>query len=182
MLHFDIDWKELRGVADELEASEKQFKAALNRACNRTAASLRKLSGRGLKDELQLRTIGLMRKRLKSIKLRSKMQGITLWYGLNDLPVSSFKGRAKQAGDGAEFRDQKFDGAFVARSKVKGRRTIFKRKGDARMPIEEQLMPIKDKADIFIEDRIFVQVEEIFWNHFRRDLAARIKYDLGAER
>lgn len=182
MLHFDLDWQQLRGVADELQASEKQFKSALSRACNRTAATLRKMSGRGLKDELQLRTLGIMRKRLKSISLRSKQQGITLWYGLNDLPVSSFKGRAKQDGDGATFRDQKFDGGFVGRSTVKGKRTVFKRKAAARLPIIEQLMPIKDKADVFIEDEIFVKVEEIFWNHFRRDLAARVKYDLGGDR
>lgn len=179
MLHFDIDFDELRNVANELEASEKQFKAALSRACNRTAASLRKLSGRGLKDELQLRTLGIMRKRLKSIKLRSKGTGLVLWYGLNDLPVSSFKGRAKQTEDGAEFRGEKFDGAFVARSGVKGKRTVFKRKGAGRLPISEQLMPIKDKADVFIEDEIFTKVEEIFWQHFRRDLAARVKFSLG---
>lgn len=179
MLHFDLDWTELRGVADELQASEKQFKAALSRACNRTAATLRKMSSRGLKDELQLRTLSAMRKRLKSIRLKSKQQGITLWYGLNDIPVSSFKGRAKQVSDGATFRDQKFDGAFVARSSAKGKRTVFKRSGKGRLPISEQLMPIKDKADIFIEDNIFTQVEDIFWKHFERDLRSRVKFDIG---
>lgn len=176
MLHFDLDWQQLRGVATELEASEKQFKASLSRACNRTAATLRKMSGRGLKDELQLRTMAAMRKRLKSIRLRTRQQGVVLWYGLNDLPVSSFKGRAKQTRDGATFRDQKFDGAFVGRSTVKGKRTVFKRAGKSRLPITEQLMPIKDKAEIFIEDEIFTQVEQIFWKHFERDLRARVKY------
>lgn len=176
MLHFDLDWQQLRGVATELEASEKQFKASLSRACNRTAATLRKMSGRGLKDELQLRTMAAMRKRLKSIRLRTRQQGVVLWYGLNDLPVSSFKGRAKQTSDGATFRDQKFDGAFVGRSTVKGKRTVFKRAGKSRLPITEQLMPIKDKAEIFIEDEIFTQVEEIFWKHFERDIKARVKY------
>lgn len=58
---------------------------------------------------------------------------------------------------------------------------MFKRSTGARLPISEQLMPIKDKADVFIEDEIFVQVEEIFWNHFRRDLQARLKYNVGEQ-
>ena len=179
MLNFDLDWQQLRGVASELEASEKQFKSSLTRACNRTAATLRKMSGRGLKDELQLRTLGVMRKRLKSIRLKSRQSGIVLWYGLNDLPVSSFKGRAKKTADGAEFRGEKFSGGFIGRSTIKGKRTVFKRSGAARLPIAEQLMPIKDQADVFIEDEIFVQVEQIFWQHFERDLRARVKYDIG---
>lgn len=182
MLNFDLDWNELREAATELQASEKQFKAALSRACNRTAATLRKMSGRALADELQLRTLSVMRKRLRSISLKSRQAGIVLWYGLNDLPVSSFKGRARQTADGAEFNGHKFDGGFVSRSTVKGKRTVFKRRGSGRLPIVEQLLPIKDKADVFIEDEIFVKVEEVFWNHFRRDLAARVKYDLGGDK
>lgn len=182
MLNFDIEWNELKGVADELQASEKQFRAALNRAANRTAATLRKMSARGLKDELQLRTLAVLRKRLKSIKLKAKgKEGLVLWYGLNDLPVSSFKGRVRKSKDGASFRGHEFKGAFVAKSSVKGKRTVFKRTGSGRLPISEQLMPIKDQADIFIEDEIFTQVEEIFWNNFRRDLAARVKYNLGGK-
>lgn len=180
MLNFDIEWSELQAVAGELQASEKQFKAALSRACNRTAATLRKMSSRGLKDELQLRTLAVLRKRLKSIRLRSKgAAGVVLWYGLNDLPVSSFKGRVRQTKEGADFRGHQFKGAFVAKSGIKGKRTVFKRTGTGRLPIAEQLMPIKDQADIFIEDEIFTQVEEIFWNHFRRDITARVKYNLA---
>jgi len=182
MLNFDIEWSELQAVAGELQASEKQFKAALSRACNRTAATLRRMSARGLKDELQLRTLSVLRKRLKSIKLKAKSKtGLVLWYGLNDLPVSSFKGRVRQTKEGADFRGHQFKGAFVAKSGIKGKRTVFKRSGSGRLPIAEQLMPIKDKADVFIEDEIFVQVEEIFWNNFRRDLAARVKYNIGGK-
>lgn len=182
MLNFDIEWSELQAVAGELQASEKQFKAALSRACNRTAATLRRMSARGLKDELQLRTLAVLRKRLKSIKLKAKSKtGLVLWYGLNDLPVSSFKGRVRQTKEGADFRGHQFKGAFVAKSGIKGKRTVFKRSGSGRLPIAEQLMPIKDKADVFIEDEIFVQVEEIFWNNFRRDLAARVKYNIGGK-
>lgn len=178
MISYDIEWSQLLDVAKELQASTPQFKAAVSRACNRTAATLRKMSSKGLKDELQLRTLAAIRKRLKSIKLRANMQGMQLWYGLNDLPVSAFKGRPRQTSDGAEFRKTKFAGAFVAKSGVKGKRTVLKRKGKQRLPIAEQLLPIKDQADIFIEDEIFIHVEQIFWQHFKRDITARVKYDL----
>lgn len=181
MLNFDIDWSSLVRVADEIGGSEKQIKLALSRALRRTEASLRRLSSMGLPRELQLRAKSALRKRLKTIKLGkvgglSGGNGVGLWYGLNDLPVSSFKGRPRKTPSGASFNGKSFDGAFVARSKVKGKRTIFKRQGEARLHIVEQQMPIEEKAILFIEDEVFDKVDEIFWNHFRRDLAARVKY------
>lgn len=180
MLHFDIDIRELDRVVAALGATEKQVKFALNRAAQRTATALRTLAGRYLKDELALRTIGLLRKRLKSIRLRSvREDGFVLWFGLNDMPVSWFKGRPTKEAGGAKFRDKSFAGGFIAKSKVKGRRTVFKREGAARLPIIEQQMPIMDRAQVVIEDEIFVQAETIFWRNFERDLRARMAYGVG---
>lgn len=181
MLHFDIDWQDLLRIGEELQASDKQIKFAMSRALRRTEASLRKLSSKGLPPLLGLRTASVLRKRLKSIKMRAGAgeAGVTLWYGLNPLPVSSFKGRPKQTNDGAEFRGTRFDGAFVAKSKAKGKQTIFKRKDKERLPIIEQTLPIEDKAVVYIEDEIFDQVIDIFWQHFQRDLRARVKYQIG---
>jgi len=181
MLTFDIDLDELRSQVDGLEISEKVFKSMIGRACNRTAATLRKLSGKGLKNELQLRTLGTMRNRLRTIKLRGSRTGVALWYGLNDLPVSVFKGRVKQDQGGAWSGDFYHAGGFVGKTK-KGKGTIFKRKGTDRLPIVEQLNTIKDQADIYVEDEIFTQTEEIFWGHFMRDLKAREKYKKINER
>lgn len=184
MLHFDLDWRELLHVGDELQASEKQVMFALGRAMRRTEATLRRMSSRGLVKVLQLRSAGILRKRLKSIRMRmssptARDQGMSLWYGLNDLPVSSFKGRPRETKDGASFQGQEYDGAFVGRSKVKGKQTIFKRVRETRLPVAEQLHPIEDKAKVFIEDEVFDQVLEVFWQHFQRDLRARVKYKLG---
>ena len=184
MLHFDIDWRELLHVGEELQATDKQVIFALSRAMRRTEATLRRMSSRGLTKALQLRTAGALRKRLKSIRMRmssptARDQGMGLWYGLNDLPVSSFKGRPTKSSGGAQFRGQQYDGAFVGRSQVKGKQTIFKRVRDARLPVAEQLHAIEDKAVTFIEDEIFDQVLDIFWQHFRRDLRARVKFKLG---
>lgn len=181
MLHFDIDWSGLLQIGDELGATEKQVKFALNRAMRRTEGTLRRMSSKGLTQELQLRAATLLRKRLKSIKLKmaASEANMTLWYGLNDMPVSAFKGRPSRTKDGAVFRDKEFSGGFVGRSKIKNRQTIFKRKGEERLPVTEQLFPIKDKSEIFIEDRIFTELEDVFWQHFKRDIQARVKYQLG---
>ena len=179
MIHFDIEWRDLKRIGAELGATERQIEFALTRALKRTASKLRTLSAKGLVDELQLRRLTAFRKRLKSIKLRYR-KGVMLLYGLNDMPVSWFKGTPQQTPDGATFRGKLFPGTFVARSNYARRKTIFKRKGKSRLHIEEQLMPIKDQADIFIEDRIFVRLEEIFWPEFERDLTARVRYGVGA--
>lgn len=184
MLNYDIDWTGLARVANDLQATDKQVKLALSRALRRTEATLRRMSSKGLRQELELRTAAALRKRLKSIKLKKtgglgNSDGVTLWYGLNDLPVSSFKGRPKSTAKGAEFKGNDYDGAFVGRSKVKGKQTIFRRKGKARLSITEQLVPIEDKAITYIEDEIFDKVEGIFWQHFRRDLASRVRYQIG---
>lgn len=185
-LIFDIDLTDLVNTGREVGASTKQIQFAISYAMRRTATTLRTMSARGLKSELELRTIALLRKRLKTLRLRNFMQakahtggGIQLWYGLNDMPASWFKGTPKKTADGAEKRGQNIAGGFIGKSKVKGRRTIFKRVGEKRLPIAEQNLAIEDKAIVFIEDKIFDQVEEIFWKYFVRDVNARVSYRLG---
>lgn len=181
MLHFDLERSDLERVAETIGATDKQVKFAMSRAMRRTEATLRKMSSKGLPNLLGLRTAAVLRKRLKSIKIRAAANeaGMALWYGLNDLPISSFKGRPKNTSSGASFRDKEFDGAFVGKSKAKSKNTIFKRKGSERLPIVEQLYPIEDKAIVFIEDDVFDKALDIFWQHFERDLRARVKFKLG---
>ena len=180
MLEFDLDLSRLYAVMDELEPTEKQIKLAMNRALNRTAATLRRLSASGLKAELDLRAVGLLKKRLKSLKLKSGgIDTVRLWYGINGMPVSWFKGTASQTATGAKYKDQEFEGGFVAKSAVKGRKTVFKRKANGRLPLVEQLMPVRDKAEVFVEDEIFVKLEDIFWPIFVRDLKARVRFKIG---
>jgi hypothetical protein len=181
MLHFDIDAAQLTAIGAELNATPRQVKAALSRALARTASALRVLSSRGLAKELDLKRVAALRKRLKSVRLRSQAGGVTLWYGLNDMPVSWFRGTPRQTGTGVTFRGQDFPGAFVGRSKYAKGKTAFKRAGKARLSIVEQLMPVEDKAVVFIEDQIFDRLETIFWPLFMRDLKARVSYNLGAK-
>jgi len=180
LLHFEIDATGMEQLVLDLQATEKQVKFALHRALARTATALRTMAARKLKDELALRTINMLRKRLKSLKLRvSGGDGMQLWFGINDMPVSWFKGTPKGGSDGASFRGQQFKGGFVAKSKFKNRKTVFKREGKGRLHIIEQQLAIGDRAQVVIEDQIFVQTEEIFWRNFQRDLTARVKFSLG---
>lgn len=182
MLDFEIDEGELRRIVSELGAAPKEVRLSFNRALSRTAATLRKLSSKGLQSELGLRRAKRLRRRLKTLRIKSGkgMAEVQLWYGLNDMPVSEFKGRVDQTGSGASYAgpagSHRFQDAFVARSQRAGRRTIMRRRRQSRLPIAEEQLPIKDKADTFVEDEIFYRLEEIFWGHFRRDLEARVRY------
>lgn len=180
MLNFEIDSSQIQALTDELEASEKQVRMAFNRALNRTAGTLRRMASTGLRTELQLRTAAAIRKRLKTIKLKrgKNTDDIVLWFGANDLPISAFKGRPRETASGAEFNGQQFDGAFIAKTS-KGRQSIFKRKGRARLPIVEQTVPVADKIQVFVEDEIFTEVEAIFFKNFRAELRARTLYGVG---
>lgn len=180
MLYFDIDYDQIVKLQDELGASEKQIAQAFSRALNRTAGTLRRMSSKGLKDELQLRNAKELRKRLRTIQLRKGklLDAIKLWYGTNDMPASAFKGRPKKTRNGVSFRGYDFPGAFLAKGKD-GKQRIFRRIRDERLPIAEQTLPVKDQMDVYLEDEIFDKVDEIFFKHFAADLRARTIYGVG---
>lgn len=183
MLHFDLDADEVARLQRELGATEEQVRLAFNRALSRTAATLRRQSGKGLRSELRLRNLKAIRKRLKQLRMRRTGGRATagLWFGANDLPVSAFKGRPHQGRRGASFRGVEFPGAFVAKGED-GKLSIFKRKGRDRLPIEEQTMPVEDQITTYVEDEVFPMVDEIFFKHFRADLRARAVLGVGGGR
>lgn len=187
MLDFDVDADELQRVIEELGAMPKEVNASYNRALTRTAATLRKLSSQGLQSELGLRRATAIRKRLKSVRVKGsksgdyrKMASVQLWYGLNDIAVAEFQGRVSETSGGAGYSgpagNHSFPGAFVAKPRSSKRRTIMRRRGQGRLPIRQETLPIKDKADVFVEDEIFWKLEAIFWRHFRDDLTRRVAY------
>lgn len=185
MLHFDIDPAQVYALIAELGVTDKQAKFALSRALRRTAATLRRMSERGLRSELDIKKIAYIRRRLKSIKFRgASFEGMKLWFGMNDMPVSALRGKVAKDRTGATFSGKagshSFKGGFITKSARGYGRTILMRKGKARLPLEEAEMPVKDRMDVFVEDRIFVEVEEIFWKHFVRDMTARAAYGVGA--
>lgn len=186
MLSFEIDDAQLNRLIADLEATDMQVKFALSRALRRTAGTLRAMSAKGFKSELDVKRMNAIRNRLKSIRFRqASVEGMTLWYGLNDLPVSALRGRLKKTPTGASFEGKAgrhhIDGGFIVRGQYNnGQRSIFKRIGKARTPVAEATLPIKDKMDVFIEDNIFDKVDAIFWKNFQQDLTARVKQGVGS--
>lgn len=180
MIRFEIDGSDIRRVARELGASERQVGMSITRSLRRTAGTLRRLAQPALVKGLDLRRGNAIRKRLRDLKMRRKggAQEIGVWVGLNDLRIGDFKGSPKQTASGAEFRGVSYLGAFVAKSKS-GKLTIFKRKGKGRFPIIEQTAPIKDQADQILEDEVYPDIAEIFMRHFVTDLRARTVFGVG---
>lgn len=187
MIHFDLDARQINNLITELGLTERQAKFALGRALRRTAATLRKRSERGLMSELQFKKLAWLRRRLKFSRFsKGTFEGARIWYGANDVPISALRGSVEQHTGWAKFSgpagNMRVHGGFVGKSKrgwTKGGKTIFQRAGAARLPIREAQLPVKDRMDIFVEDQIFPQIDEIFWNHFQRDMAARARYGVG---
>ncbi|KIC14057.1 phage tail protein [Leisingera sp. ANG-Vp] len=180
MLPLEIDTDGLKRIADEFAASEKELSFAYSRALRRTAQTMKTRARKGLRTELKLRTAAELRKRLQGFRFkRGKGLGeVKMWFGLNDMRVSAFKGRASRTGAGASFAGHDFPGAFIARNR-KGRPTVMRRATAKAYPIREERMPIEDKAQRYIEDEVFNEMEEVFFKHFRAEVRAKTLYGAG---
>lgn len=98
---------------------------------------------------------------------------------LNDFPVSWFMGRPRRAcgsEKGPLFRGKRFGGAFVARRCGSRGRTIYRRVGVKRFPIQEKAAPIKGRVYIILQDEILSDAAELFLDLFVRDFRARLKF------
>lgn len=169
-------------VIQELGAGEEDVRKAMTRALRRTATTLRVMASKRLVPELGLRRAMDLRRRLKPMRARIKTHEgrIGIWVGLNDMGVSHFKGRAREYAGGAKFRDHEFPGAFVAKGQD-GRRSVFRRAGTSRFPLVEEVLPIKDRADVILEDDILPDAVEIFMKYFLADLRARTIFGVGKD-
>lgn len=180
-LHFEIEG--IREIQEALGATDKQVKLSMHRAMDRTAATLRKMSQKGFQSELGLRRLAFIRKRLREMKFRgATFDGVRLWYGLNDMPISYLKGgvrasRRAGASKNSQIGNFHYPHGFILNNPKNGRgRSVFYRTGPSRYPLKEESAPIKDRMDVYIEDNIFDQVPDIFWHHFSSDLRSRVKF------
>ncbi len=181
MLHFDFDADELRRIAAEFDASEKQLALAYGRALRRTASRLKTQARKGLRERLDLRSAAELRKRMHGFRFSREgggLGGVRMWFGLNDLRASAFKGRPKRTARGAAMAGREVEGGFVGRNR-KGARTVMRRTGPKRYPIAEATLDIEDAAQVFIEDEVFDEVEEVFFRNFRAEIRARTIYEVG---
>ncbi|MEI4262792.1 phage tail protein [Roseovarius sp. D0-M9] len=182
MLHFDFDGSEMQRIADEFGATEKQLRYAYSRALRRTASNMKTQARKGLRTRLGLRSASELRKRMEGFKFKrgsgSDLGGVRMWFGLNDLRASAFKGRPRETAKGATVAGRSVSGGFVAKN-TKGQRTVMRRVGKSRYPIAEARLDIEDEAQTFIEDEVFDEIEDVFFRNFRAEIRARTIYDVG---
>lgn len=178
MLAFDLDDEKFDEITAAYDATPKQVKLAQNRALRRTAATLRKLSSKGLQSELGLRNAKALRRRLKEYRVGKGGSGLKLWYGANDLPISSFKGRPRAVSGGVQVGDTTIHGGFF--SKMQGKRRVMVRTDPkGRWSITEATLPVADRMMTFLEENVFVDIDAIFFRHFNHEIRAATVLKIG---
>ncbi|WP_347289881.1 hypothetical protein [Kluyvera georgiana] len=203
-LPVDIDVNAIWRIADQIGATQKQFRAAYTRALSRTAATLRKKAMADLKDGLAPRSMNLVRRRLLSFRLDrgSQLDNFRLWFGLNAIKVKDLKGRisgrirprhsrrdkstgryikanrqTQEAGfapKGNLLPSQTFTNGEVARSRRDKQRTVVIRDPQTRRTREAEV-DIYEPMLNYVEDNAFAEAMDIFMHHFESDIRGRVK-------
>ncbi|MEL4255233.1 phage tail protein [Shewanella xiamenensis] len=188
-LLFDIDPSELESVQLMLGGTEKEMLAAYNRAIARTSVTMKSQGSKLMRDGMDAKGLKEVRKRMQAYKsafklgqTSEKLDELKLWFGLNDMSIGRLKGRLSRLGSkrspaGAAFTSrtlgqQKYEDGFLGR--VRGKRSIFARKGAARFPIREKKVAVSDQLHTKLEDDIFSELPEVFMQHFTTDMKGRV--------
>lgn len=189
-LLFDIDPSELESVQLMLGGTEKELLAAYNRAIARTSITMKSQGSKLMRDGMDAKGLKEVRKRMQAHKYSfrvgqtdsAKLDELKLWFGLNDMSIGRLKGRLSRLGSkrspaGAAFTSktlgqQKYEDGFLGR--VRGKRSIFARKGAARFPIREKKVAVSDPLHTKLEDDIFSGLPEVFMQHFTTDMKGRV--------
>ena len=142
-----------------------------------------------MRDGMDAKGLKEVRKRMQAYKsafklgqTSAKLDELKLWFGLNDMSIGRLKGRLSRLGSkrspaGAAFTSktlgqQKYEDGFLGR--VRGKRSIFARKGAARFPIREKKVAVSDPLHTKLEDDIFSGLPEVFMQHFTTDMKGRV--------
>ena len=182
MLQFDIDASEMRRIADEFAASEKDLRLAFSRALSRTSRALRAQARKDLREGLGLRAASVLKARLVLQRYRPRGSGLgaaRLWVGANDMPATYFKGRPRETSSGARVGAHSFPGAFVGRGARSGKRVVFKRTGRDRLPIRAETVPVQEDVNAILDRQVFDQVSDLMARNFRAEIRARTIYKVG---
>ncbi len=204
MSGFYIDVSALQAVRHAFGATESQMTAAFNKALRQTVNALYKQS-----VALMFRTTGAknrqvvqgrMRRAVKKVGGSSRAAGSgKVWFGLNDMPVSTLKGSIKSPrgprpqnrkrdalgrflpmkgsqgatftpSDASDLRAETFADSFVA--SLKGKRTIWVRNGAGH--VHEARMAINNQMNDAIEKKLSEGASAMLMEYFEKDLAGRV--------
>ncbi len=181
MLEVEIDQNRLNDLQHQFGASEKQMILAFNMAHKKTMRKLVTRAKREAHQAIGTRTQAVIAKRIKP-KIRRGKDGLfifQIWFGFNDLPPEALKARMIQTKSGVTIGDMHFKSAFVAQM-LSGKKSVFKRKGEGRLPIEKVTVPVYDEFVAIMKNDVWKEWPEIFMVNFERELRARAVYGVGA--
>jgi hypothetical protein len=159
----------LEAIAKQFTANEAQVQRALTRAISRTVRWASSEGRSGIAKELGIRISAL--KGRVSIYIR-KGQGVgKSWFGLNDIPSSRL--RPRQTATGATMDGMGEVAHAFVRTAKNGKKFMWLRRTNARYPIDQVGLPIKDAGDEVIAAQVFPLVEE----HLQRDFEHELKWE-----
>lgn len=170
MLALEVGTPDFHQLVLDLAATPTQAQRALNSTLRKMAAWLRARGIKGLSEKARMQQ-KILRRRLKSAKFKTSPSGsqITLWFGLN--PVALIYLGAKQSAGGVTAQGGRYvQGAFIAQ-KAGGPKQVFKRRGQARLPIDKQESELEHTAERYIERDLLTDAFEMqFWRTFEHEL------------
>ena len=105
--------------------------------------------------------------RKTSIQKTSTGWTVKLWYGLNGISLIHLN--ARETKKGVTAGKHKRDSAFIAKGQV------FKRSGKGRLPIEKQVLEIKEKADSYLDGNAF---SDGYQEQFFRTLEHELRWQM----
>lgn len=145
MISVNVDASDLHSVQRTLNATNAQIDRAAVRSVNKTLSWVAS-QGRRLiagANDLPLKTL---KGRVRLGKASAGRTKGSAWFGTRPIKTA-YAGSPLQSIGGAKVRGHFFPNAFVARMPT-GHLGIFKRRGQARLPIEEQMIHLRESQAI----------------------------------
>lgn len=163
-----VSTAELEGIALTLGADQKVMVAAARSAATRAARWARVQVSRGLPARVGIPSDVLDMK--KRTAVRSRAASAKLWIGLN--PVGAIRGNPVQTASGVQAFGRQFSHAFVMRTR-KGGRTVVRRRGGQRLPLDVMRADVEDGAAEYIDGTAWPGLNERFLALYRAELDKR---------
>jgi hypothetical protein len=145
MLDIQVDASQLGHLAIDLQATGPQFDRALRSTIGKMVKWVKTRSLRVMAKEANVPQ-KILRRRIRVAKAKTTAAGteMAIWYGQN--PVGLIYLKPKKTSTGITATGRKVNGAFIATMKS-GHTEVFKRRGKARLPIDEQSTSVKEHMD-----------------------------------
>lgn len=161
----DFDFSDFAKVKEWAGITMEELKEAVRLATMDTASWANKESAKDLGRELNV-PYPAMRKRVKVKRRMMTFEGALatarIWYGINPVSLKYLKPKQLEGGVQTQGKGIVMKG-FIS-DKLKGH--VFKRKGDARLPIEKQSLDVEHKAAAFLASTFEPKVSDYFMERF----------------